>query len=55
MELSERMGKRDGFPKSWIAEVAKMERDSDDKDAKIAEYLEVIDSLARIVEEYQDE
>ena len=53
--LSERMSKRDGFPKSWTAEVAKLERDSDEKDAKIAEYLEVIDALARIVEEYQDE
>ena len=53
--LSKRMGKRDGFPKSWISEVAKMERTIDDKGAKIEEYLEVIDALAKIIEEYHDE
>ena len=53
--LSERTSKRTDFPKSWTAEIAKMERDSDEKDGKIAEYLETIDALARIVEEYESE
>ena len=55
MKLSERTSKRTDFPKSWTAEIAKLERDSEEKDGKIAEYLETIDALARIVEEYEDE
>ena len=40
-------------PKTWIAEVTKLGKIIEEKDALLAEYLEVIDALARIVEEYE--
>ena len=48
--LIERMEKGKA-PKAWIAEVAKLQKTIKEKDALLAEYLEVIDALARIVEE----
>jgi len=54
MDLSERMAKRAGFPKSWVAEVKKLENTIVEKQGKIEEYLEVIDALAKIVEEYHE-
>jgi len=48
------MAKRAGFPKSWVAEVKKLENTIVEKQGKIEEYLEVIDALAKIVEEYHE-
>ncbi len=43
--LIERMEKRKA-PKSWIAEVAKLQRTINEKDVKIEEYSNIIDVLA---------
>ena len=50
--LTERMEKASA-PKTWIAEVAKLDRTIEEKQSMIEEHLEVIDALARIVEEYE--
>ena len=44
--LTERMESHKGTPKSWIAEVAKLDRTIKEKDEKIDEYGDIIDVLA---------
>ncbi len=51
--LTERMESREGTPKTWIADVHQMQKTIEEQTAKLAEYLETIDALARIVEEYE--
>ena len=53
--LTERMESHKGTPKSWIAEVVKLQKTIKKKDALLSEYLETIDALARIVEEHEEE
>ena len=53
--LSERMENRTGTPKSWIAEVKKLQQTIKKRNEKIAEYGDIIDVLARKVEELNDE
>ena len=48
--LIERMAKREGTPKTWIAEVAKLQKTIKEKDEVIENYGNIIDVLARKVE-----
>ena len=47
--LEIRMAKKKA-PKAWIAEVLAMKRKLGERDLKLAEYLEIIDNLARQVD-----
>ena len=51
--LIERMEKGKA-PKTWIAEVAKLQRTIEEKDERIEEYGNIIDALARKVEALQE-
>lgn len=53
--LTERMENRTRTPKSWIAEVKKLQQTIKKRNEKIAEYGDIIDVLARKVEELSDD
>ena len=47
--LEIRMSKKKA-PRVWIAEVLKLKKEIEERDLKLAEYLEIIDNLARKVD-----
>ena len=52
-KLSDKLSNHKDVPKSWAIEAKKLETSIDEKEAKIHEYLEVIDALAKLVDELQ--
>jgi hypothetical protein len=52
-KLSEKLSTHKGIPKSWATEAKNLESSIETQEAKAHEYLEIIDALAKLVEELQ--